>query len=56
MQRAKVLGYPVDTISYEEALTQVFASQNFMHIVTINPEMIELAQINRDLDNDDDEE
>ena len=43
-KRTCVLGYPVDLLKYDEALEKVLSSENFMQIVTINPEMIEKAQ------------
>lgn len=49
-KRAKVLGYPVDLVSYKDALDTTVNWQDFMQIVTINPEMIELAQKNKDFD------
>ncbi len=50
----KVLGYNVDILSFEEAINNVLASVNNnigMQIVTINPEMIELANRNKDYAN-----
>ncbi len=47
----KVLGYNVDLLSFNEAsefVTQKFQNNEGLHIVTINPEMIELAQKNTD--------
>lgn len=50
IKKAKVLGYPVSLCSYDEAVDLVCNSDNFMQIVTINPEMIELAQKNKEFD------
>jgi len=41
-----VLGYPIDLMTYNDALEYVVNSDDFVQIVTINPEMIEMAQKN----------
>lgn len=48
VNRARVLGYPVARLTYNEALDYVVNYDGFMQIVTINPEMIELAQKDKD--------
>ena len=45
---ARVLGYPVARLTYDEALEYVVNYDGFMQIVTINPEMIESAQKNKE--------
>ena len=50
----KVLGYSVDILSFDEAVNNVLTSVNDntgMQIVTINPEIIELANQNEDYAN-----
>ena len=47
----KVLGYNVDLLSFDEAINKVFtciSNNSGMQIVTINPEIIELANKNND--------
>lgn len=51
VNRARVLGYPVARLTYNEALDYVVNYDGFMQIVTINPEMIELAQKDKDFTN-----
>ena len=48
VKTANVLGYPVARLTYNEALEYVVNYDGFMQIVTINPEMIELAQKNQE--------
>ena len=50
IKRTFVLGYPVDIIGFNEALEKVLSSENFMQIITINPEMIQTAKNNPDFD------
>lgn len=47
-KRTCVLGYPIDLLTYNEALEKVLSADTFMQIVTINPEMIETAQKNNE--------
>jgi len=47
-KRTLVLGYPIDLTTKEDALKRVTTVQDFMQIVTINPEMIEFAQKNQE--------
>lgn len=52
--RASILGYPVDLVTMEKALSRVQDSiygSNGMHIVTVNPEMIMAAIKNEELGN-----
>lgn len=48
VKTANVLGYPVALLTYNEVLEYVVNYDGFMQIVTINPEMIELAQKNQE--------
>ena len=48
VKTANVLGYPIARLTYNEALKYVVDYDGFMQIVTINPEMIELAQKNQE--------
>jgi N-acetylglucosaminyldiphosphoundecaprenol N-acetyl-beta-D-mannosaminyltransferase len=51
--RQKVLGYPVDVVDEERALSVVeaaWAARKAMHIVTLNAEMVVAAQQNSELD------
>lgn len=55
MSRAQVLGYPVDVISFDDALARMQtqwqgACNNNMQVVTINAEMIVQAQKDQKLD------
>ena len=52
-KRKKVLGYDVDIMSFNEALNYVLSkisTKQGLHIITINPEIIEQARNNSELD------
>ena len=47
----KVLGYDVDLLSFDEAVKKAMdciSSASSLHIVTVNPEMIEMANTNKE--------